>query len=816
MMSCHLTMAQPPDNLWTKTYGGSLPEYAYSMQPTFDSGYIVAGTTTSNDFDVHGNHGAEDFWIVKLNSAGDTLWTKTLGGSQTDEARAVQQTYDSGFIVAGYSNSHDGDVHRNHGKTDFWVVKLNNSGDTLWTRSYGGSSWDQAYSIQQTNDSGYIVAGYSQSIDGDVHGNRGSYDYWIVKIDIAGDTLWTKTLGGSSADEARSIQQTNDSGFIVAGYTKSNDGDVHDFHKGNYTGDFWIVKLNNSGDTIWTKALGGSNNEMAYSIQQTNDSGYVVAGDANSTDGDVHGFHGGSSDSWIVKLNGSGDTLWTRANGGVSTDKTYSIQQTVDGNLIAAGATNFYYWTFLLDNSGDLQWSKPGGKYDQYFRSVQQNIDGDYILAGFTFSDEEILSGNGWYDFLIIKLEGPVVSPYSITHSIPLTNGWNNMSFNVSPVDSNMLSIVQPLIEAEELVKVIDETGGIIQDIPGIGWVNTIGNMTNTEGYYIRVTGNTELDLTGRLVVTPFTIPLTTGWNIMGYPLTQSQDALIAVQSLIDNGELIKVVDEAGGFIQEIPGIGWMNTILDFEAGEGYYIKVTDSTSITFDNPVVYNANHSTPLQTKTSFFPLSSGNPYMPMNIVVSEINIDGHVIQAGDEIAVFDNDILVGAMVISAEKNALHSIVVAQDDPLTTDVDGFTEGNTPVFRYKSVSSLTSIPLKVTSVFGSSTFLQMGTLVCDLQGSITDVQEQEDIYIGIKCIPNPANNYTIIAYSLPEEGQVLLEVFDINGRRIKEIQNEMAAPGQQQPRLNVGILKKGVYIIKLQVKLKSAMHSETIKFVKN
>jgi hypothetical protein len=214
--------------------------------------------------------------------------------------------------------------------------------------------------------------------------------------------------------------------------------------------------------------------------------------------------------------------------------------------------------------------------------------------------------------------------------------------------------------------------------------------------------------------------------------------------------------------------------------------------------------------------FPLAEGNPYLPMNIIISDISIDGLTIQDGDEIAVFDNDLLVGAGVISTKKNAITDIVAAMDDPLTSVADGFVEGNFPLFRYKSASLLRSIPLQVTPVFGSAEFSTLGTFVCTLHGSITDLQEEKEIPVGLKCIPNPASNYSSIVYNMPEEGQVLLEVFDLSGRRIKVLQNEMVLLGRQQYRFDVGVLKNGVYIIKFHMKLKSGTYAEIIKFVKN
>ncbi len=248
--------AQAPSIQWQKCLGGTSNDRAYSIHQTSDGGFIVAGETSSYDGDVLENHGGDmsgnhesyDVWIVKLNSLGNILWQKCLGGTGGDYATSIQQTNDSGFIVAGYTRSNNGNVSGNHGNFDYWVVKLNYLGNIQWQKCLGGTNIDRTNSIQQTSDSGFIVAGYTESNNGDVSGNHGSYDVWIVKLNSLGNILWQKCLGGTNIDIAYSIQQTSDSGFIVAGYTESNNGDVSGNH-GN--SDYWLVKLNSSGDTLW-------------------------------------------------------------------------------------------------------------------------------------------------------------------------------------------------------------------------------------------------------------------------------------------------------------------------------------------------------------------------------------------------------------------------------------------------------------------------------------------------------------------------------------------------------------------------------------
>jgi hypothetical protein len=405
---------------WQKSLGGSHQDEAYSIQQTNDESYICVGMSYSNDGDVSGNHGSSDYWIVKLNSLGDIDWQKSFGGSWSDHANSIQQTIDGGYIIAGPASSYDGNVSGNHGIEDYWIVKLTSTGNIDWQKSLGGSSGDRAYSIQQTTDRGYIIAGYSRSNDGDVSGNRGDSDYWIVKITETGDIEWQKSLGGSAMDEAHSVQQTTDGGYIIAGNSNSNNGDVSGNH-GLF--DCWIVKMTSIGNIDWKKSFGGSSTDLAYSIQQTTDGGYIIAGCSSSDDGDVTG-NGGPSDYynerdyWIVKLTSTGDIEWQKSLGGSAQDEAYFIQQTNDGGYIIAGYSNSNnvdvsgnhgdddYWIVKLTSTGNLDWQKSiGGSDDDKAYSIQQTTDGGYIIAGYSYSCDGDASGNhGGLDYWIVKI----------------------------------------------------------------------------------------------------------------------------------------------------------------------------------------------------------------------------------------------------------------------------------------------------------------------------------------------------------------------------------------------------------------------------
>ncbi|MCK9447725.1 MAG: T9SS type A sorting domain-containing protein [Bacteroidales bacterium] len=432
LFSVTLLYAQAPEIEWQKSLGGSGMEVAFSIQQTSDGGYITAGYSNSNDGDVSGNHGDRDYWIVKLDNAGNLEWQKSIGGSHEDWAYSIQQTSDGGYIAAGYTFSNNGDVSGNHGASDYWVVKLDDTGNIQWQKCLGGSGYDSAKSIQQTSDGGYIVAGSSESNDGDVSGNHGGYgDYWVVKLDESGNIQWQKCLGGSDDDYYAVIQQTSDGGYIVAGASWSSDGDVTGNHNST---DYWIVKLDIAGTIQWEKSLGGSSEDWPESIQQTSDGGYIVAGESKSNDGDVTGNHDNGEqlgDYWAVKLDATGNIQWEKSLGGSEQDWAYSIQQTFDGGYIVAGYSysndgdvsgnhgNSDYWAVKLDDSGTIQWQKTlGGNGWDVATATQQTLDGGYIIAGVSMSNDGDVSGNhGGADVWIVKLAGSGVTTYEITTS---------------------------------------------------------------------------------------------------------------------------------------------------------------------------------------------------------------------------------------------------------------------------------------------------------------------------------------------------------------------------------------------------------------
>jgi len=403
-----------PSIEWQRTYGGSNADIARCIRQTNDGGYIVAGITSSNNGDVFGNHGGLDFWVLKLNGTGGVQWKKTYGGSENEMPFAVKQTSDGGYVVAGYTKSINWDVSGNNGYFDAWVLKLNANGTILWQKCLGGSNWEEAWDIDQTTDGGYIVAGRSVSTDGDVTVNHGSFDYWVVKLDSLGALLWQKSYGGSHEDIGYAVKQTTDGGYIVVGESFSTDGLVIG-NQGSV--DYWVLKLDHEGKIEWQRSLGGTNWDRANDVLQARDGGYVVFGYSYSSDGDLTQ-NNGNNDFWVVKLNTQGDIEWQNSFGGSNNDNGRSIAQTNDGGYVMTGQTQSNdgdavgndggadLWVVRINEHGELLWQRSyGGSMAETGHSIQQTNDGGYIVAGYAWStDGDLTENKGSADFWVVKL----------------------------------------------------------------------------------------------------------------------------------------------------------------------------------------------------------------------------------------------------------------------------------------------------------------------------------------------------------------------------------------------------------------------------
>lgn len=393
-----MARAQAPDSLWTRTYGGDRFDEAECVQETSDGGFILGGSSQT-----YGVNFTEDFWILKTDSDGDSVWSYINGGNRLDRCYAVIQTSDGGYAALGFTES--GGL----GLADVWLIKLDAAGVPLWNALYGGSGIDIGYSIVETADHGFAIAGRSTTY------SNGDADFLFIRTDSVGTTQWIQHYGGALFDLCWSITTTSDGGFALAGRTQS-------YGSGNE--DFWLVKTNANGDSLWSKTYGGAGLDRGYSVSECFDGGYALAGHTFS-------FGAGLSDFWFVKTNATGDSLWSRSIGTASSDPGYFMRQTTDGGFVLAGVSfgggaAADLWAVKLSATGDSVWSKRlGGAANDASYWVEQTADGGFILTGGTAS-----SGAGNSDFYLVRLGPEVFTPANVViqpfGGTDLRLNWNN------------------------------------------------------------------------------------------------------------------------------------------------------------------------------------------------------------------------------------------------------------------------------------------------------------------------------------------------------------------------------------------------------
>ncbi|MFP4369575.1 MAG: choice-of-anchor D domain-containing protein [Candidatus Kapaibacterium sp.] len=289
------------DSIGTVEWEKISSDYANKIIQTSDGNYIVAGYTRSRDGDISVNYGAEDFWILKLDDKGQLIWEKSYGGSRYDAASTVHETIDGNYLVGGFTWSDDGDVDSYKGLQDAWLIKIDRDGNLIWNKTYGGYDRDVINDIVTLNNGNCVLLASTRSNDGDVSNNKGMYDYWVIKINSAGNIIWEKTFGGSANELARSIHSTSDEGLIIVGSSTSHDGDVR--KKYYHSVDYWLIKLDREGILEWEISLGGSLTEYPNTVIPSGKNEYLVCGNSVSDDGDVSNCKNpGLNETWIVKV----------------------------------------------------------------------------------------------------------------------------------------------------------------------------------------------------------------------------------------------------------------------------------------------------------------------------------------------------------------------------------------------------------------------------------------------------------------------------------------------------------------------------------
>jgi len=372
-----------PDSLWSRSYGTGGVESAFAMVETADGGTALAGW----QLPFAGTN--YDFWLVRTAANGDSLWSRTYGSAtQNDYCYALARTSDGGFALSGYTEA------QALGPTDAWLIKTDVNGNEAWNHRYGGTGFDWCIALQQISDNGYILAGWTNPSE------TGIGNGWIARTNVSGDTLWTRSLGGTGEDRFYGVRQTTDGGFIAAGRTSSSGA-------GGF--DVWLVRLDANGQTQWNRTYGGAGSDICYAMDVTSDGGFICAGSSAS-------YGAGGDDIWLLRVNASGDSLWSRTFGGALADRAWSVDEEPDGSITLGGQTASSgsggddFWIIHTDNAGSLIWSRTlGGIGADICYEAVRTSDGNYRLAGQTGS-----YGAGYDDMWLVELQ-PLTAPQSLT-----------------------------------------------------------------------------------------------------------------------------------------------------------------------------------------------------------------------------------------------------------------------------------------------------------------------------------------------------------------------------------------------------------------
>ncbi|MEW6470490.1 MAG: hypothetical protein AB1458_16380, partial [Bacteroidota bacterium] len=436
--------------IWEKHFGATKDDHLWDIVEVKKGcgGYLLAGWTIDTDttLDIsYPGKGTKDYWLIKVNQSGVKEWDLRFGGSVTDSLRTIFQTADEGFIIGGSSKSNiSGDKSDNSESNtfDYWVVKIDAVGNIEWNKTYGGTSTDMLQSVTETSDGKYLLGGFSNSARNTgtktdtCYWDPPSYDYWLVKLNHKGTKIWDRTYGGTSDDKLYSVRETPDKKYILAGHSASAMGSGTSGNKtsGQAGGiDYWVIKTDTAGKSLWQTTYGGTSSDYLYSmepIKYVSDSGFILAGVSNSSSladggsadagtykGKSQSAYSGSYDYWVIRIDKNGNKVWDKIYGGTdtegpNTDRYVDIKETKKMGFVVGGSSksakntgnkvdslynsSYDYWVVRIDSSGNKKWDRSlGGSEADYFTSIDVDNNYDFWMAGYSYSDSSTSATNG-------------------------------------------------------------------------------------------------------------------------------------------------------------------------------------------------------------------------------------------------------------------------------------------------------------------------------------------------------------------------------------------------------------------------------------
>lgn len=416
------------DILWEKSYGGEHADYLFDAQPTADFGFILAGSSISDKSGnkQEKNIGNLDYWVWKMDENGALNWQKSLGGTGIDLLNKVITTRDGGFLLAGTSTSLNNGTkkHQGYGQEDFWIIKLNADGSEQWQKTLGGVSSDVLKTAIEVDGGGYLIAGSSASPKSELKkkASSGNKDYWIVKLDATGEVEWETSFGGMYVDEVEAVAPAPEQGFYVLGYSNSDESETKKT-KALGEGDYWLIRLDKYGNSLWQKSFGGENDDHPASMIALKKGGILIGGISNSSNSATkQSKNKKGTDFWVFKLDDTGSIDWEQTYDIGEYDILASMSENKDETILLGGYAKSEkvglkrsdsrgindYVAIKIDKEGEEKWRQEvGSSGDDILQSLIKTRDGGYVLAGTTngavSSDKNSIQGR--HDFWVVKLK---------------------------------------------------------------------------------------------------------------------------------------------------------------------------------------------------------------------------------------------------------------------------------------------------------------------------------------------------------------------------------------------------------------------------
>lgn len=494
------------DTIWTKVLGGTQNEANGLTLPNnlgspggsiskFGNFLYAVSSSLSNDGDLLLNYGNEDIWVIKLNHNGDTLWTKSFGGSDFERAYKIL-AFSDGCLIVGSTKSNSNDFTNSKGSSDGFLLRLDENGNIIWFKRYGGTEADYLYDVIPTSDGNFLAVGESLSSNGDLAGT-GMGLSWIIKVNPNnGNRIWSKTYLGPDSNSQdyldnffRVMELSDGSGIIAAGFTSPNFNDAA-------SDDIHYEKIDLNGNVIWSKKVGSTNGGDAIgNIVDAGNGKFYLIGRLIGTGPNVSNYYGGNGDVWIIKCDAQGNPLWNKNYGGSNWDFAFDAKKDSLNNLYIGAFTrstdfdavgvNFGlqdYWLLKTDSSGNILWKyRCGGSQSEIILGIEVLNNNSVVALGRSFSNDGYLKfNNGGSDLWIVRIDSIDVTTHFTQNELPLTK----ISF--FPLENHTYSVTchENIIS----IQIFDLQGkSVFQNSSNIETSNTTFPFYQNSGLYVAV-----------------------------------------------------------------------------------------------------------------------------------------------------------------------------------------------------------------------------------------------------------------------------------------------------------------------------------------